>query len=72
MGSAAAILYFLIPVSIAAVIAVLGVGLYALARGGAFNKKNSNKLMQMRVALQAVAIAIIMLFLWVSGQSGGG
>ena len=70
MGAASAILYFLIPVSIAAVVAVLGLGLYSLARGGAFNKKNSNKLMQLRVALQAVAIAIIMAFLWLSGRGG--
>ncbi|NWG45151.1 MAG: twin transmembrane helix small protein [Alphaproteobacteria bacterium] len=50
--------------SIAAVIGVLGLGLYGLATGGEFNRKYANKLMQARVALQAVAIAVIMLTLY--------
>ena len=44
---------------------VLVRGLVNMARGGSGN--TSNKLMQMRVLLQAIAIALIMLTLWITG-----
>ena len=44
-----------------AVLAVLMAGLYSMWRGGDFNRKWSNKLMRLRVMLQAVAIVIIMI-----------
>tara|TARA_B100000989_G_C19466928_1_gene438763 strand:- start:360 stop:563 length:204 start_codon:yes stop_codon:yes gene_type:complete len=52
--------YLLIPISLLAVLAVLGTGLYAMFKGGDFNKKYSNKLMRLRITLQFVAIVIIM------------
>lgn len=58
-----AVLYFLIPVVMLAVVAVLGAGIYSLAKGGTFAKENSNKLMRWRVMLQALAILLLMLFL---------
>ena len=65
------LLFFLIPVALAATVIILGVGLYSLARGGAFAKENANKLMRLRVAAQTVAIALLMLFLWLAGKGGG-
>jgi hypothetical protein len=47
------------------VVLVLIRGLFNMMKGGSGN--TSNKLMQMRVALQAVAIALIMLTLWLTG-----
>ena len=44
-----------------AVLAVLIAGLYSMWRGGDFSRKWSNKLMRLRVMLQAVAIVIIMI-----------
>ncbi|MFZ1989181.1 MAG: twin transmembrane helix small protein, partial [Alphaproteobacteria bacterium] len=44
-----------------AVLAVLIAGLYSMWRGGEFSRKWSNKLMRLRVMLQAVAIVIIMI-----------
>ena len=52
--------YLLIPISLLAVLAVLGTGIYAMFKGGEFNKKYSNKLMRLRITLQFVAIVIIM------------
>ena len=52
--------YLLIPISLLAVLAVLGTGIYAIFKGGDFNKKYSNKLMRLRITLQFVAIVIIM------------
>ncbi|OLP62138.1 hypothetical protein BJF93_01450 [Xaviernesmea oryzae] len=47
------------------VVIVLIRGLVNMAKGG--NGNRSNKLMQMRVLLQAVAVALIMLVLWITG-----
>lgn len=63
-------LYFLIPVGLAATLIILGAGIYSLAKGGAFAKENSNKLMRLRVAAQAITIAIMMAFLWLAGRGG--
>jgi hypothetical protein len=46
-------------VLLVAVVAVLLVGVFSMARGGAFNAKYSNKLMRARVALQALAILLL-------------
>ena len=56
-------IFFLIPIGLIATAVILGVGIYALAKGGAFARENSNKLMRMRVAAQAITIALMMLFL---------
>jgi hydrogenase/urease accessory protein HupE len=50
----------LIPVALGAVTLTLFVGIYALFRGGSFGEKYSNKLMQLRVLLQFVAIAVVL------------
>jgi len=50
------------------VVIVLIYGLVNMMRGG--SGSTSNKLMQARVALQAVALAIIMLALWYSRHKG--
>jgi hypothetical protein len=63
-------IFFLIPIGLAATLIILGIGIFSLAKGGAFAKKNSNKLMRLRVAAQAITIALMMLFLWLAGQSG--
>ncbi|MGD9919735.1 MAG: twin transmembrane helix small protein [Paenirhodobacter sp.] len=46
------------------VLVILMIGIGGFARGGAFNKRNANKLMRLRIAAQAVAIALILLFVW--------
>ena len=64
--------FFLIPIALLATLIILGVGIYSLAKGGAFAKENSNKLMRMRVAAQAIAIALMALFLILIGKGPGG
>ncbi len=64
-------IYFLIPIALAATAVILAVGIYSLARGGAFARQHSNKLMRLRVAAQAIAVALMMLFLWLAGSNGG-
>ena len=47
------------------VVIVLARGLFNMLKGGSGNL--SNKLMQMRILLQAVAVVLIMLTLWLTG-----
>jgi hypothetical protein len=49
----------LIPLSLAAVTIVLGLGIYTLFRGGEFGRTWSNRLMRLRVLLQFCAILIL-------------
>ena len=49
-----------------AVVVILMLGLGGFAGGGAFNKKNSNKLMRYRIAAQFVAAVLIVIFVYVS------
>jgi hypothetical protein len=53
---------YIVPVAIGAVAVVLVLGLYNMLRGGSPNL--SQKLMRWRVALQFVAIVIIMITVW--------
>ncbi len=50
---------FLIPIFLAAVALVLFTGVFGMMRGGDFNRKYGNKLMQLRVGLQFLAIILI-------------
>ena len=50
---------FLIPIFLAAVAIVLFTGIFGMMRGGDFNRKYGNKLMQLRVGLQFLAIILI-------------
>lgn len=57
-------LFFLVVVAVLAVIIVLMVGLGSFAKGGDFNRRNSNRIMRLRIIMQAIAIAVIMFFIW--------
>ena len=65
MGS---FLQTLVPVSIGATFAVLCIGIFAMFQGGEFNRNWSNKLMRLRVAMQFVAVLIIMGALYFAGS----
>lgn len=62
---------YLVPISLAAVTLTLFVGLYALFRGGDFGRSYSNKLMRLRVLLQAVAILVLVSAVWWRHNAGG-
>ena len=57
------ILTTLLVIAMAATLGVLIVGLAGFFQGGEFNRKYGNKLMQARVALQAVAVLLLLLVL---------
>lgn len=55
---------YLIPASLGAVAIALAFGIYALFRGGDFGRSYSNKLMRLRVVLQALAIVVLVGAVW--------
>jgi uncharacterized membrane protein len=61
----------LILIAIAAVTVTLGFGVYTLYRGGDFARSNSNKLMRLRIVLQAVAVLLLMGGMWWKSTHGG-
>ena len=48
------------------VVIVLMIGLGGFAFGGEFNKKYANKIMRLRILLQAIAIIFIIVFVYFS------
>ncbi len=60
---------YLIIAAVAATALVLLFGILSMARGGEFNRKNSNLFMRWRIALQAIAVLLIMASFWF-GSSG--
>ena len=57
-------LFLLVIISCFAVLIVLMVGIGGFSKGGKFNKKYSNKLMRLRILLQALAVIIILIFVY--------
>lgn len=55
--------FFIIAMLLAmlATLGVLGLGLFSMIKGGDFNQKHGNKLMQARVMLQGLALAMFAL-----------
>jgi hypothetical protein len=62
-------LFYVVAAASLAVLVILMIGIGGFARGGDFNKKHANKLMRLRIAAQAVAIALILLFVYL--RKGG-
>ena len=59
---------FVATLMIGAMLATLGVllfGLFSMARGGDFNRRDSNRLMRARVLLQGAAIILFLLLVLV-------
>ena len=66
-----ALIDILIFAAILAVTVTLGFGIYSLHKGGAQAASRSNRLMRLRVALQAVAILLLCLGLWWKSTQAG-
>ncbi len=60
-------LYILILIAVLAVFVILMIGVGGFAAGGKFNAKQGNRMMRLRIIAQAVAIALILLFVAVRG-----
>ena len=63
-------LFVLILLACLAVVVVLMLGLGGFASGGAFNKRNSNKLMRLRILAQFIAVVLIVLYVFLRNTGG--
>jgi hypothetical protein len=61
-------LYFIVVGAVLAVLVVLMIGLGSFTKGGEFNRKYSNKLMRYRIIAQAIAVALILLYVALRGN----
>ena len=57
----------IVAIATLAVLVILAVGIGGFARGGEFNKKYANKIMRLRIAAQALAVVLILLFIFLRG-----
>ncbi|MEK9795152.1 MAG: twin transmembrane helix small protein [Alphaproteobacteria bacterium] len=64
------VIAILLAIALAAVVLVLIVGVIGMARGSAFNEKYGNKMMRLRVGLQALAVILVVLFVLAASQNG--
>ena len=62
-------LFYVVAASVLLVLVILMIGIGGFAKGGDFNRKHANRIMRYRVAAQAVAVLIILLFIYL--RSGG-
>ena len=52
------------------VLAILVIGIGGFGMGGEFNRKYANKLMQLRILAQFLAVIAILLFAWAKSRVG--
>lgn len=61
-------LFIVVAIACAVVVLILVTGIGGFAKGGDFNRKHANRLMRYRLYAQAVAVVLILLFLWVRSK----
>lgn len=64
-------LFIVAAVAALGVVVVLLIGIMGFARGGEFNRKHGNRMMRYRIYAQALAVALILAFVYFRQQSGG-
>jgi len=62
-------LFLMVAAAMLAVVVILVLGISHFGKGDLESAKKSNKMMQYRIGAQALAVVLILLFLWM--RSGG-
>ena len=63
-------LFILVVIAVITVVIILVLGLGGFASGGEFNKRNSNKLMRLRLIAQFIAVILIVIYVYVKKGTG--
>lgn len=63
-------LFILLSIACIAVLCILLVGIGGFAKGGDFNRKHANKIMRYRLYGQAIAIVLILAFVFFRRMGG--
>lgn len=61
-------LFVIASLAVFAVLVILMIGIGSFAKGGAFNKRNANRLMRYRIYAQAFAVLLIVGFAWLRSR----
>ncbi len=57
-------LFIVVAVATLGVAVILLIGIGGFARGGEFNRKHANRIMRWRIIAQAIAVVLILLFVY--------
>ena len=60
------LLSFLVVLALLATIGALGAGLFSMLRGGEYDRRHGTQLMAARVGFQSVAVALLLVALYVA------
>jgi hypothetical protein len=63
-------LFIIAAIACLGVLVILMIGIGGFAKGGDFNRKHANRIMRYRIIAQAVAVALILIFVFF-GRHGG-
>ena len=63
-------LFWLMALSVGAVLIILVLGMGTFGKGGDFNRKHANKIMRWRIGAQLLAVLLIVLFVYLRGEGG--
>ena len=61
-------LFLLVVLAVLIVLGILVLGVGSFGRGGDFHKRNANRIMRWRIIMQAVAVALILLYVWLRNR----
>ena len=63
-------LFLIVAAACIGVLIILLIGVGGFAKGGEFNRKHANRLMRYRIYAQAVAVALILIFVFFRRMGG--
>ncbi|WP_108484712.1 twin transmembrane helix small protein [Oceaniglobus ichthyenteri] len=63
-------LFVVVAVAALVVLLILMIGIGGFAKGGDFNRKHANRLMRWRIYAQAIAVALILAFVFFRRMGG--
>ena len=63
-------LFIILGIACLVVVFILALGIGGFAKGGEFNRKNGNRLMRYRIYAQAIAVVLLMVFLYFRSNGG--
>ena len=63
-------LFIVVAVATLAVLVILMIGIGGFAKGGEFNRKHANRIMRYRILAQAIAIVLILVFVFFRRMGG--
>jgi hypothetical protein len=63
-------LFLVVAAACIGVLIILLIGIGGFAKGGDFNRKHANRLMRYRIYAQAIAVVLILIFVFVRRMGG--